>query len=159
MRTEDSTREPEEGQKPSEETGAQDGLDRRTVLKTGALLGAAAVLTHRALEAQGRRTRGAPWRLTRRARKRSLHAGDDFFACGVLRDRTAPGARAWCGWNERTLIVALTHPAFADLGAARSAAGVFRSTQTRAAHTLGVWSQSGGKRRIPIVDQEGIRLA
>jgi FtsP/CotA-like multicopper oxidase with cupredoxin domain len=45
MRTEDSTREPEEGQTPSEELGAQDGLDRRTVLKTGALLGAAAVLT------------------------------------------------------------------------------------------------------------------
>jgi FtsP/CotA-like multicopper oxidase with cupredoxin domain len=45
MRTEDSTREPEEGQAPSEDPGTQDGLDRRTVLKTGALLGAAAVLT------------------------------------------------------------------------------------------------------------------
>jgi FtsP/CotA-like multicopper oxidase with cupredoxin domain len=45
MRTEDSTREPEEGQTPSEQPGPQDGLDRRTVLKTGALLGAAAVLT------------------------------------------------------------------------------------------------------------------
>lgn len=45
MRTEDSTRKPEEGQAPAEEPGAQDGLDRRTVLKTGALLGAAAVLT------------------------------------------------------------------------------------------------------------------
>jgi FtsP/CotA-like multicopper oxidase with cupredoxin domain len=45
MRTDDSTREPEEGQAPSDDPGAQDGLDRRTVLKTGALLGAAAVLT------------------------------------------------------------------------------------------------------------------
>jgi FtsP/CotA-like multicopper oxidase with cupredoxin domain len=32
-------------QQPPQEPGAQDGLDRRTVLKTGALLGAAAVLT------------------------------------------------------------------------------------------------------------------
>jgi FtsP/CotA-like multicopper oxidase with cupredoxin domain len=39
MRTEDTN------QQPPEEPGAQDGLDRRTVLKTGALLGAAAVLT------------------------------------------------------------------------------------------------------------------
>jgi FtsP/CotA-like multicopper oxidase with cupredoxin domain len=37
--TPDSTQEPEQG------SGAQEGLDRRTVLKTGALLGAAAVLT------------------------------------------------------------------------------------------------------------------
>jgi FtsP/CotA-like multicopper oxidase with cupredoxin domain len=40
MRTEDSPSE-----SPAEPPGAQDGLDRRTVLKTGALLGAAAVLT------------------------------------------------------------------------------------------------------------------
>ena len=40
MRIEDS-----EGPLPPEETGAQEGLDRRTVLKTGALIGAAAVLT------------------------------------------------------------------------------------------------------------------
>src|SRR5688572_30516253 len=37
--------EPEDGQQPPEDPGVQDGLDRRTVLKTGALLGAAAVLT------------------------------------------------------------------------------------------------------------------
>ena len=44
-RTEDTTHEPVDGQQPPQEPGAQDGLDRRTVLKTGALIGAAAVLT------------------------------------------------------------------------------------------------------------------
>lgn len=43
MGNEDST--PDSTQEPEQASGAQEGLDRRTVLKTGALIGAAAVLT------------------------------------------------------------------------------------------------------------------